>query len=296
MEYTNFMYEALEEAAKAYEMNEVPIGAVITHKGIIIARAHNKREVDNNPIAHAEVEAMQIAAEALGTWNLSECTLYVTVEPCPMCAGTILQTQMSTVVYGCSEPNSGSFGSVIDLSKEAFNHKPKIIKGILEEECKRLMQDFFKEKRKSMVKVKKLDQSDLKDYHLIREAVFVIEQNVSIDLEYDDYDEQDRRDVTHVGAFIDSKMVGTMRLISKGKTLVVGRLAVLKEHRKDGVGNALLKYAQTQAENNGFEVMELGAQLTAIPFYVKSGYQEYGEVFMDANIEHKMMNKIVNKR
>lgn len=296
MKHEFYMKEALIEARKALKLNEVPVGAVIVRDDEIIARGHNLRETNKSPLAHAEIIAMQQAAIKLNTWNLMDCTLYVSVEPCPMCAGAILQAHLGTIVFGTIEPNSGSFGTIIDLSKENFNHKPIVIPNILEEESRALMKDFFKEKRKNMIKVKKLETNEMKTYFSIREKVFVEEQEVDVSLEYDENDEPNRSDVSHIGAFINSKMVGTMRLLHHDKTLVVGRLAVLKENRKDGVGKHLLMYAEKQAENNGYEILELGAQIQAMPFYLKSGYESFGEVFLDADIEHMMMKKDVKKR
>lgn len=147
-----------------------------------------------------------------------------------------------------------------------------------------------------MVKVKALNESQLKEYFDIRIRVFVDEQNVPLDLEYDEYDTPNHEAVTHIGAFIDDTMVGAMRLIKNDRTLKVGRLAVLIANRKDGVGSAFLKYAEKQAENNGIEVLELGAQVAAMPFYEKNGYQAYGPVFLDADIDHIMMKKEITKR
>ncbi len=146
--YNKFMSEALIEAKKAFDKNEVPVGAVIVKDDKIIGRGHNLRETTNNPINHAEIIAIQNASETLNTWKLKGCTIYVTVEPCIMCAGAIMQARMDCVVYGVSEPKTGCIDSVINLyEQQGFNHYPIHISGVMEKECQRFMIDFFKTKR-----------------------------------------------------------------------------------------------------------------------------------------------------
>ena len=287
--HQKYMVEALTLAQQAYHENEIPIGAIIVYNDQIIGRGYNKRQQDHNPIGHAEIMAIQEASQFLKSWNLSDCTLYVTVEPCPMCAGALLQSQFGTVVFGVSEPNSGSLGSIVDLSDYPYNHKMNVVKGIMETECKDLMTSFFREVRKMKIKVRKVTEENFEDYLNIRKEVFVEEQQVPIELEIDELDDLSVKTVTHIAAFVGDEMIGTSRLIKDGKTLRVGRVAVLKKNRKQGVGEAMLKYAKIQAENNGYERLVLGAQLTAIPFYEKSGYVVDGEIYLDADIEHKDM-------
>lgn len=144
-----FMKEAIKEARKAKEKEEVPIGAVIVKDGKIIARAHNLRETKNNAVAHAEILAIQKACKKLNAWRLIDCDIYVTLEPCPMCAGAILNSRIRNVYIGALEPRSGAVGSKINLFEEYnFNHKVSYEVKVLENECKELIQNFFKEKRK----------------------------------------------------------------------------------------------------------------------------------------------------
>lgn len=139
-----FMEQAIFEARKAEQLNEVPIGAVIVKNGEIVARAHNLRETLKNPIAHAEMLAIEQASQVLKGWRLEGCTLYVTLEPCPMCAGSLIQARIDEVVYGTSDPKAGCAGTLLNLLQdERFNHQVKITKGILEEECSQLLKDFF---------------------------------------------------------------------------------------------------------------------------------------------------------
>ena len=144
-----FMRQAIKEAQKAFDKLEVPIGAVIVKDNKIIARAHNLREGKQNAIAHAEVLAIQKACKKLGAWRLQDCDIYVTLEPCPMCAGAILNSKIRNVYIGAFEPRSGAVGSKINLFEDYnFNHKVHYETAILEEECRKMLQKFFKERRK----------------------------------------------------------------------------------------------------------------------------------------------------
>jgi len=142
------MQQALVEAQKAYDMGEVPIGAVIVKDGEVIARGHNLREREKDPTLHAEMVAIREAAKHLGGWRLTGCELYVTIEPCPMCAGAIIQARIQRVVFGALDPKAGCAGSLYNLLQDPrFNHRVEVVGGIMEEECRRIMQDFFRERR-----------------------------------------------------------------------------------------------------------------------------------------------------
>lgn len=144
------MKEALKEAKKAYSTYEVPVGAIVVHRGEIISRGYNKRESMKDPLAHAEMIAIKGASEFLGGWRLIDCTMYVTLEPCAMCAGAIINSRIDRVVIGTRDPKRGCCGSVVDLlNHPKFNHRPKVDFGILEEECSSILSTFFKELRNS---------------------------------------------------------------------------------------------------------------------------------------------------
>ncbi|ATQ50574.1 tRNA adenosine(34) deaminase TadA [Staphylococcus epidermidis] len=144
----DYMRLAINEAHKAKALGEVPIGAVIVKEGQVIARAHNLRETLQQPTAHAEHIAIERASEVVGSWRLEECTLYVTLEPCVMCAGTIIMSRIPKVVYGATDPKGGCSGSLMNLLEQPqFNHRAIVEKGILEEECAELLRSFFKEIR-----------------------------------------------------------------------------------------------------------------------------------------------------
>ncbi|WP_299095568.1 tRNA adenosine(34) deaminase TadA [uncultured Metabacillus sp.] len=143
-----FMKLAIEEAKKAQEIGEVPIGAVIVLDGNVIASAYNLREKDQRSIAHAEILAIDEACKALGTWRLEEATLYVTLEPCPMCAGAIVLSRIKRVVYGAADPKGGCAGTLMNLLQEQrFNHQVEVAMGVEEEVCSTLLSDFFRELR-----------------------------------------------------------------------------------------------------------------------------------------------------
>lgn len=143
-----FMREALKQAKKAYALGEVPIGCVIVHEGKIIGRGYNRRNTDKNTLSHAELIAIRKASKIIGDWRLEECTLYVTLEPCQMCAGAIVQARIARVVMACMNPKAGCAGSILNvLDMPQFNHQVETVRGIMEEECALLLRTFFKELR-----------------------------------------------------------------------------------------------------------------------------------------------------
>ena len=143
-----FMREALEEARLAAEEGEVPIGAVVVCGGEVVARAHNRRETDLDPSAHAEFSAMVAASRALGRWRLSGCTVYVTLEPCLMCAGLMVNARIDRCVYGASDPKGGALGTLYDVSHDArLNHEFEVESGVLAEEAAAQLRDFFRARR-----------------------------------------------------------------------------------------------------------------------------------------------------
>lgn len=144
-----FMKEALKQAQKAYDKLEVPVGAVIVKDGKIIARAYNQKEEKNDTTNHAEILAIKKASKKLGSWRLTDCDMYVTLEPCSMCAGALIQSRIRKVYIGASDEKTGACGSVLNLLEDyKFNHKVEVEKGVLQEECENVLKEFFKELRK----------------------------------------------------------------------------------------------------------------------------------------------------
>lgn len=142
-----FMQRAIELAKIAGNEGEVPVGAVIVKNGEIIGEGYNMREQKQNPLSHAEIEAINNAAKKIGCWRLEDCELYVTLEPCPMCTGAIINSRIKTVIFGAYDKNAGSMDSVINLCDYPYNHKVEIYGGICEDECKEILQNFFQNLR-----------------------------------------------------------------------------------------------------------------------------------------------------
>lgn len=157
-----YMKEAIRQAKKAWKMEEVPIGCVIVHEGKIIGRGYNRRTTDKNPLAHAELAAIKKASKKMGDWRLEDCILYVTLEPCQMCSGAIVQARVKRVVIGCMNPKAGCAGSILNLLQvERFNHQVEITSGILEAECSQMMKGFFKELREKQKKKKDIQKKEI---------------------------------------------------------------------------------------------------------------------------------------
>lgn len=144
-----FMKEAIELAKISADELEVPVGAVVVLNGEIVGRGRNRREKEKNALCHAEIEAINDACKKLGGWRLWQCEMYVTLEPCPMCAGAVINSRIKKVTFGAYDKKAGSFGSVVDFNALPYNHKPEIVGGVDEKECAALLTDFFKDLRKS---------------------------------------------------------------------------------------------------------------------------------------------------
>lgn len=149
-EKIKFMKEAYRQAKKAEKLNEVPIGCVIVYEGKIIARGYNRRRIDMNTLSHAELNAIRKASKKLGDWRLDDCEMYITLEPCQMCAGAIVQSRIKKVYIACMNPKAGCAGSVLNLlDVKEFNHQVEIERGLMEEECSKMLSDFFRNLRTS---------------------------------------------------------------------------------------------------------------------------------------------------
>lgn len=147
-ENEKYMRQAIKQALKARDIDEVPIGCVIVYDGKVIARGYNRRNIDKNTLSHAELNAIRKASKKLGDWRLDDCEMYVTLEPCQMCAGAIVQSRIKKVYIGCMNPKAGCAGSIINLLQVAqFNHQVEIEKGILEDECSNMLTTFFRQLR-----------------------------------------------------------------------------------------------------------------------------------------------------
>lgn len=159
-EQEKYMKAALKLAHKAADEGEVPVGAVVVCDGKIVGRGRNRRETKKNALCHAEIEAINKACKKLGGWRLHRCDLYVTLEPCPMCTGAIINSRIKTLYYGAPDPKAGSCGTLVNLFDIAYNHKPEVVAGLLEEECAETLRTFFRElrARKKAEKLKKAEE------------------------------------------------------------------------------------------------------------------------------------------
>lgn len=164
-EQEKFMRAALRLAKKAAAEGEVPVGCVVVHDGQIVGRGRNRRETKKNALGHAEIEAIHKACRKLGGWRLHECDLYVTLEPCPMCTGAIINARIQTVYFGAPDPKAGSCGSVVNLFDLPYNHKPQLVSGLLEQDCIDELQAFFRalRARKKAEKEQKKQALETKD-------------------------------------------------------------------------------------------------------------------------------------
>lgn len=145
-----FMELALLEAQKAQKMGEIPVGAVVVHQGILIAQAHNRREIEKSPTRHAEIIALEAAAQVLNRWRLKDCTLYVTLEPCPMCAGALVMSRLGRLVYGATDYKAGGVESIFNIpTHPILNHNVEVTAGIAEEPCRKILQNFFQKRRET---------------------------------------------------------------------------------------------------------------------------------------------------
>ena len=157
------MQAAIALAREAAADGEVPVGAVVAKDGEIVSVGRNRREKDKNALAHAEIEAIDKACRALGGWRLWQCELFVTLEPCPMCAGALINSRMKTVYYGAPDPKAGSCGSLINLFALPYNHQPALVSGVLEQECADILRNFFRELRKKRKEIRKLEKSRVEE-------------------------------------------------------------------------------------------------------------------------------------
>lgn len=161
-EQEKYMKAALKLARKAADEGEVPVGAVVVCDGKIVGRGRNRRETKKNALCHAEIEAINKACKKLGGWRLHRCDLYVTLEPCPMCTGAIINSRIKTLYYGAPDPKAGSCGTLVNLFDIAYNHKPEVVAGLLEEECAETLRTFFRElrARKKAERLKKTENAE----------------------------------------------------------------------------------------------------------------------------------------
>jgi tRNA(adenine34) deaminase len=294
-EDTRFMRAALAQADEAAAAGEVPIGAVVVIGGELVGRGMNRVIRDGDTTAHAEIVALRDAFRVLNNYRAPGATIYTTVEPCAMCAGALLHARVSRVVWGAPDLKFGAAGSVVDLFAEAKlnHHAREVCGGLLADESAQRLKDFFSRKRdaakavQSAFKVKTAtwpdDNATLKS---IRFEVFVDEQKVPAESEVDEHDPRS----IHAIAWADGVAAGCGRLLPDGH---IGRMAVRKPFRGQGVGAALLVHLIERARQRGDDQVVLSAQTHAIGFYEKFGFVVENGEYLDCDIPHRDMRKIL---
>lgn len=294
----DFMQEALAEARAAAEAGEVPIGAVVVIDGRIVGRGVNRVLRDQDTTAHAEIVALRDAFRQVRNYRLPGATVYSTVEPCAMCAGALLHARVARVVWGAPDPKFGAGGSILDLFAEARlnHHTREVAGGLCADDAARLLRDFFSAKRRppdsatpAAPSVRTAtwpdDQATLK---AIRFEVFVEEQGVPPELEVDENDPVS----IHAIAWQGGQAAGCGRLLPDGH---IGRMAVRKPWRGQGVGAAILAHLIERARQRGDREVVLSAQTHALGFYERFGFVAEGPEYLDCDIPHRFMRLTLGK-
>ena len=287
--------EALRAAlTRAAQAGEVPVAAAVVRDGEILSIAHNACITEHDPSAHAEIVALREAGKRIGNYRLEDTTVYVTLEPCAMCAGALLHARVKHVVFGAHDEKFGAAGSVVNLfANAALNSHTKAVwqHNALAEMGVTALQTFFANKR-AQPKVPAFEvvdaswQQDAAALTKIRFDVFVHEQKIPADSEIDEHDPLSDHAIARIKK--DGMPIATGRLLPNGH---IGRMAVLKAYRGTGAGMAVLERLVQKAKQKGFKEAQLSAQTYAIPFYERAGFVAYGEEYDDCGIPHRMMRR-----
>jgi len=296
-----WMEEAIAEARKAEEIAEVPIGAVVVKDGVVIGRGHNLRETSLDPTAHAEMIAIKQASETLGAWRLTDCDLYVTLEPCPMCAGAILQSRIRRVVYGAPDPKAGCCGTLMNLLQDSrFNHRTEVVSGTLQEQCGALLTNFFRRLRKKSNEKEGIPSliddtpytirpfdiavpAYAEAVHRLQQASYPIEARLigldSIPPLHDTPATLAASGETFVGCFRDpDDLVGALsyKLFDDGRTLDIHRMMVHPDHFRRGLASKLLSAVISLPGLERALVSTGTANAPAVALYERFGFQPDG--------------------
>jgi len=292
-----WMIEAIAEARKAERIAEVPIGAVIVKDGAVIGRGHNLRETAHDPTAHAEMIAIKQASETLGAWRLTDCDLYVTLEPCPMCAGAILQSRIRRVVYGAPDPKAGCCGTLMNLLQDdRFNHVTEVTPGVLQEECGALLTDFFRKLRKKSKDPFDCRPFDIADrehaqaVHDLQQASYPIEARLigldSIPPLLDTPASLAGCGESFVGCFEGDRLVGAVsyKLLDGGDTLDIHRMMVHPDRFRLGIASRLLSSVLELPGLKQALVSTGTANAPAVALYERHGFRPTGLVDIAPNV------------
>lgn len=289
-----YMRLAIAEANIAEQHGDVPVGAVLVCRDQVIAHAHNNREQEKTVLGHAEINVIQTAEQLLNRRHLNDCTLYVTLEPCMMCTGAIVQARIGRVVFSLADPKGGCFVSLFNLDHIVqLNHHPKWEQGVLEQETQPMLTAFFKAKRQLRPECFiATDVADRSACQALRNQVFVQEQGVPESLEIDEADKTARYFAIRKG----SEVVATLRIIGDGDTVTLGRFAVAKSQRGKHLGRKLILFTEQVLRTSGVKKIQLHAQIQVVDFYQKYGYKKVSEPFEEAGIMHVTMERKLRTR
>lgn len=279
-----FMRRAINCAKKAAALGEIPVGAVVVLDGKVISTGYNRREKDQNALLHAEMIAIDRACKKIGSWRLSECDLYVTLEPCPMCTGAVINARIRRVFIGTMDPKAGCMGSLCDLTQYPFNHQPEVIRGVSEEACRTLLTDFFRDLRSA----KKTPQKTVSFRPFTREDVSVLKQYrfasrsqksiVSLVEQWN----QDLSSLTF--AVTDGeRCVGSVRLTDAGEGVALLDLYIFSDFRGKTYGTQSLQKLLSLAKEKGFSSVLVRGEKISVPalrLLRSHGFSQNGEDFI----------------
>ncbi len=292
MSRESFMRRALACAEKAKALGEVPVGAVVVKDGKVIATGYNQREKGKNALLHAEIIALQRACKRVGDWRLSDCDLYVTLEPCPMCTGAIINARIRRVYFGARDPKAGCMGSLCDLTSLPFNHQPEVIQGVLEQECSGQLTDFFRQVRvektpeKKILSLRPFSQEDLP---VLKQYLFSNRSAKSVSAIIDQWKEDKKSE--HFALSVDGRAVGYGRLTKKEETAEI-EVSVFSDFRGKTYGRQGVERLLALAKVQGFASVCSAVRKTNVPacrLCDSAGFRPAGEEVTPKGLEYWMM-------
>ncbi|MBO5214119.1 MAG: tRNA adenosine(34) deaminase TadA [Clostridia bacterium] len=265
MSRESFMRRALACAEKAKALGEVPVGAVVVKDGKIIATGYNRREKGKNALLHAEIIAIQRACKRVGDWRLSDCDLYVTLEPCPMCTGAIINARIRRVYFGARDPKAGCMGSLCDLTSLPFNHQPEVIQGVLEQECSGQLTDFFRQVRVEKTpeqKILSLRPFSQEDLPVLKQYLFSHRSVKSVSAIIDQWKEDKKSE--HFALSVDERAVGYGRLTKKEETAEI-EVSIFSDFRGKTYGKQAVEQLLSVAKNRGYSSVVATVRKNSVP-------------------------------
>lgn len=263
MSHEQFMRRALACAEKAKALGEIPVGAVIVRDEKVIATGYNQRETKKNVLLHAEMVALQRACKKVGDWRLSDCDLYVTLEPCPMCTGAIINARIRRVYFGAKDPKAGCMGSVCDLTKESFLYQPQVISGILEEECSDRLTDFFRQMRiekKPEQKQLSLRSFTQEDLPILKQYLFANRSQKSVSSIIDQWKEDE-----YFALSVDGQAVGYGRLFKQNDQTAELEVSVFSDFRGKTYGRQAVERLLVLARERGYSSVVATVRKNSVP-------------------------------